>query len=133
MLQVKEYAKAFGAFFVALTAFAAALATDPDIREVFPASWIAILAALGAAGTIAGVVAALPNRLNEAQVVKGAADLGLAVGGAVADTAVTAASDAARDVIEQAAVRLPKPARDAVQTAAVDVSDVVADVLRRFR
>jgi len=132
-MQAKQYAKAFGAFLTAFAAFAAALASDPSIRDAFPASWIAVLAALGSAGAVAGVVAGIPNLLNEKQVVEGAAKLGLAVGGAVADTAVTAASDAAKGVIERAAQRLPAPARDAVNAAAVEVSDTVADVLRRFR
>lgn len=87
---------------------------------------------LGTSLVAAIAVWAIGNKLTVDQVLKGAGQLGLSVGGSVPQLAIDAASNAAQAVVTQAAADLPKPARDTVTDLAALASNAVADVLRNF-
>lgn len=113
--KIKVYAKAAGGFFATFAMFCGALALEPSIRAVFPASWIAVLAAIGAAGTIGALIAAIPNKATPGQITKAVKDLG---------------ADVVQQAIDKANKDLPKPVRDHVSQVSEGVDDLVDRIIR---
>jgi hypothetical protein len=129
-----KYAKALASFFVVFAGFCAALAASPALVAVFPATWVAVMSAIGVAGTIAGVVGLVPNVLDAKQVMKYTpvdelAKVGTQVATTVATVAVQQAGDLASKAVEKyvnsAAHEMPQPQREQVERIAGIASDVV--------